>query len=234
MNFTKLIAHRGLHNDKTPENSMASFVSAINAGYAIELDIRFTADYKIVVFHDRTLNRMCGIDEKVCDFTYEQLDFLRLGGTDEKIPLLSDVLKITDGKVPLLIEIKEDCPSYEMQRRLSKLMRGYKGEWAVQSFNPISILMFRLFSKETPRGILISKFKPYKDIRHILRNICSYPIVWQTLTKPVFISCDLRSISFEQIEQAFKVGCDLFSWTAKGKELIKEALKFSDSVIFEI
>ncbi len=234
MEFPRLIAHRGLHNDKIPENSVPAFIAAVKGGYGIELDVRFTADYKIVVFHDKTLERMCGIEGRVSDFTYEQLCCFTLKNTNQKIPLLSEVLKAVDGKASLLIEIKEDCPTLEMYKRLSKLMKNYNGIWAVQSFNPFAVLWFRLFSKETPRGMLISEFEATKDFKHFLRYLCSFPIVWKLIAAPDFINCDLRSISFKQIEQAFNAGCGLMSWTAKGKELIDEALKFSDNVIFDI
>lgn len=234
MNFPKLIAHRGLHNEKIPENSIPAFIAAMKGGYGIELDVRFTSDYKIVVFHDKTLERMCAVEGKVSDFTYEQLCCFTLKETNQRIPLLSEVLRVVDGKAPLLIEIKEDCPSFEMYRRLSTLMKNYRGDWAVQSFNPLAVLWFRLFSKQTVRGMLISEFDAKKDIKHFLRYLCSFPAVWKTLAAPDFINCDLRSISFKQIEQAFNAGCELFCWTAKGKELIKEASKFSDSVIFDL
>lgn len=234
MDFGKLIAHRGVHNNIIPENSMAAFSLAIKRGLAIELDVRLTADKKLVVFHDKDLTRMCGVEGNISHFTYVQLCCFTLGNTKERIPLLSDVLKLVSGKVFLLIEIKEDCPLIDTEKRLSHLMKDYDGEWAVQSFNPLSILWFRLFDSNVCRGVLTSKFKPFKSLKHMLRYLCSFPVVWNTIAKPDFISCDLRSITFKNIEESFKYGTQLFSWTAKGKELIEEALKFSDSVIFDI
>ncbi len=233
MDFPKLIAHRGLHSDTIPENSLTAFKAAVDMGYGIELDVRLTADCKLVVFHDRDLKRMCNIDGRLSHFTYEQLCCFKLLDTNERIPLLSEVLKLVNGRVPLLIEVKDRECSFEIQKRLTKLMRGYKGKWAVQSFNPFTIMLFRLFAKDVKRGVIISQFMKKKDFYSIRRYLCSFPVVWETLTKPDFISCDLRSISFTQIEQAFNAGADLFTWTAKGKELTDEALKFSDSVIFE-
>lgn len=233
MDFPKLIAHRGLHSDAIPENSLAAFKAAAKSGYAIELDVRLTADCRLVVFHDEDLKRMCNVEGKISHFTYEQLCCFRLLDSDERIPLLSDVLKLVNGSVPLLIEVKNGESTFEIQKRLTRIMKGYKGKWAVQSFNPFTIMLFRLFAKDVKRGVLISQFLKEKDVNSIVRYLCSFPVVWKTLAKPDFISCDLRSISFTQIEQAFNAGADLFTWTAKGKELINEALKFSDSVIFE-
>ncbi len=234
MDFGQLIAHRGLHNSSVPENSLKAFAHAIKKNLPIELDVRLTADKKLVVFHDKDLSRMCGVDGKLSHFTYEQLRCFTLGNSEEHIPLLSDVLKLVAGRVPLLIEIKEGCPLIETEKRLSRLMKSYKGEWAVQAFNPLSMLWFRLFDTNVVRGSLISQFKPFQSPLHILKYLCSFSVVWSNIAKPDFISCDLRSITFKQIEDSFKHGTKLYSWTANSKELIDEALKFSDSVIFEL
>ena len=69
-----------------PENSMAAFANAVEHGYGIELDIQLTKDKQLVVFHDHTLTRMCGIDLPVCEMTYEELQKCTLGDTEEKNP----------------------------------------------------------------------------------------------------------------------------------------------------
>ena len=64
-------AHRGLHdnNSDAPENSMAAFRKAVDAGYGIELDVQLTKDRIPVIFHDDTLKRVCGVDGYVKDYT---------------------------------------------------------------------------------------------------------------------------------------------------------------------
>ena len=84
-------AHRGLWDAQSPENSLSAFQKAVDAGYGIEFDIHKTKDGQVVVFHDDTLMRMCGVEGKVEDKTLAELRRLRLGGTDEKIPLLSEM-----------------------------------------------------------------------------------------------------------------------------------------------
>ena len=103
----QLFAHRGLFNPKLgiPENSMPAFSRAIEKGYGIELDVQITKDNRIVVFHDYSLGRMCGIDIPLETKTYAELQELCLQNTRETIPLLSDVLKLVNGQVPLLVEI---------------------------------------------------------------------------------------------------------------------------------
>ena len=127
MDFGKYIAHRGLHSELVPENSLTAFRLAVEKCLSIELDVRLTKDCRIVVFHDNDLMRMCGIEGKVFDYTYEQLSAFKLKNSDEKIPLLSEVLKTVDGKVPLLIELKGGAPFGELESRVDHMMKKYKG-----------------------------------------------------------------------------------------------------------
>lgn len=159
MDFGKYIAHRGLHSELVPENSLTAFRLAVEKCLSIELDVRLTKDCRIVVFHDNDLMRMCGIEGKVFDYTYEQLSAFKLKNSDEKIPLLSEVLKIVDGKVPLLIELKGGAPFGELESRVDHMMKKYKGEFAVQSFNPFSVMWFRFHSPKVTRGQLVSKYR---------------------------------------------------------------------------
>ena len=67
------VAHRGLHGNGIPENSVPAFLKAIEAGYAIETDVRLSKDGVPVVFHDDTLVRMTGRNGRVESLTAEQL-----------------------------------------------------------------------------------------------------------------------------------------------------------------
>ena len=74
-------AHRGLHDGGKAENSLSAFAAAKAAGYGIELDVRLTKDGEMVVFHDSTLNRICGVEGRVADFTLDELRKFRLSDT---------------------------------------------------------------------------------------------------------------------------------------------------------
>ena len=100
------IAHRGLHDKNTPENSLAAFSKAIEKGFAIELDVQLLSDDTVVVFHDTSLSRMTGNDGYIKFLNKNDLKVLKLKGTKEHIPTFEEVLNLVDGKTPLLIEIK--------------------------------------------------------------------------------------------------------------------------------
>ena len=106
----KPFAHRGYFNkeDGIPENSIPAFERAVKSGFGIELDVHILKDGAIVVFHDDSLNRMTGVNKNLKDLTYDEIKDLKLNGTSFGIPLFIDVLKIVDGKVPILIELKYD------------------------------------------------------------------------------------------------------------------------------
>ena len=99
-------AHRGLHNDEIPENSLAAFEAACEAGHGIELDIQLSKDGEVMVFHDYTLIRMTGKEGKVCDYTAAELKSTSLKGTDQTIPTFAEVLDLVNGRVPILVELK--------------------------------------------------------------------------------------------------------------------------------
>lgn len=233
MDFPSLIAHRGLHNEAFPENSMGAFKNAVSHGLAIELDVHLTKDCRLVAFHDSNLERMTGVDAEIEDFTYEQLTALKLKDTEEKIPLLHDVLKEISGKVPLVIEIKEGSPVGILEKRLYTLMKNYKGDWCVMSFNPLRIGWFKKFAPEVVRGMLLSRHKKKLTLNYIKKYITSLTPVHNTLASPDFIAYDLRSVTMDALMDAFSCGCPLLGWTAQNEETLTEALKFCVGVIFE-
>ena len=154
--------------------------------------------------------------------------------TSEKIPSLSDVLKIVYGKVPLLVEIKSAFKNFgRIEKMLARQMRSYKGKWAVQSFNPFSLYRFGKIVPKVPRGQLITKFKGTDKLANFFQNVLVKPFFWKRFSKPKFLSYDLKYISMDILILAVENNCDLFTWTASTPELLTEAEKFSDSIIFE-
>jgi glycerophosphoryl diester phosphodiesterase len=103
-------AHRGLWDptrpERQPENSIAAFEAAARAGVGCELDVRTTADGRIIVFHDATLERMCGRPERVDALDFRDVRLARLPDGSQ-IPTLEEALEAMSG-LPTLVEIKID------------------------------------------------------------------------------------------------------------------------------
>ena len=132
-------AHRGLFDNggDAPENSIKAFRRAADAGFGIEMDVQVTKDGIPVVFHDFTLERMCGEEGKVCDYSWQELRRFQLVESQEGIPLLEDVLKAVDGRVPLIVEIKVEWMDLSVCPAADELLRGYQGLYCIESFNPL-------------------------------------------------------------------------------------------------
>ena len=116
-------AHRGLHNAERAENSISAFRHSVELGFGIELDVRLSKDGVLVVFHDDTLDRMTGLSGRVIDYTAEELSAMRLAGTEDGIPTFSEVLSLIGGRVPLLVEIKEDASVSEVGLKTAEMLK---------------------------------------------------------------------------------------------------------------
>ena len=225
-----LIAHRGVHDKNIPENSIEAFKIAISNKYIIELDLHILKDNKIIVFHDDNLYRMTGIRKKVKECTYEEIKELKLNNTESRIPLFKDVLNLVDGKVPILIELKTDNKVGKLEKELTKLLTGYKGEYAIQSFNPLSIFYFKNYYPNIIRGQLSCAFKEEKMnffSRYVLKNLC-----FNFLTKPDFVSYDIHDISKKEVEK-LREKYLMLGWTVKTKKEFEETKKYFDNIICE-
>ena len=142
--YGRNFAHRGLHKlDKSvPENSIPAFDAAARIGYGIELDVRLSADGRVVVFHDDDLKRICGVDARVDELSWDELSTLKLCGTPNHIPLFSEVLAVIDGRCPIIVELKRGRRHAELCRKTYELLRSYKGRYCVESFDPRIVFWF--------------------------------------------------------------------------------------------
>ena len=131
-----------LEEEIIPENSIPAFVRAVAAGYGIELDTQTPADGRVVVFHDESLLRMCGVDKNLHDCTYDELMKYKLLETDYKIPLFEDVLKVIAGKVPLIVEVKSEGNYRRTTRLTAEYLYAYRGTYCVESFHPLVLNWF--------------------------------------------------------------------------------------------
>ena len=227
-------AHRGLHdnNSDTPENSMAAFRRAVEAGYGIEFDVQLTKDRIPVVFHDETLDRVCGIPGKVRDFTFQELQQFPLCKSQERIPLFAEFLKLVDGKVPLIVEIKVHEKAADVCEKADELLRGYKGVYCVESFHPYAMKWYKEHRPEVIRGQLSTDFdkpgrketKTEKMVHYLLTNF---------LCRPDFIAYDHR-----HKRNLSRLVCQIFrplnvTWTIKSQAELDASLNDFDLFIFE-
>lgn len=228
-------AHRGLHDNKTeaPENSMAAFKKAIDAGYGIEMDVQLTKDRIPVVYHDETLKRVCGVEGNVRDYTYEQLQQFNLCSSNEKIPLFADFLKLVDGKVPLIIEIKIHEDYKVVCQIADELIKKYNGVYCIESFNPHAVKWYKEHRPEVIRGQLSSRLAP-KGEREPFLYLMSHYLLFNCVAKPDFIAYDhlhknnISRTLCQHLYHALSV-----AWTIKSQEQLDNSRKQFDLFIFE-
>lgn len=229
-----MYAHRGLHNGERAENSMSAFRAAVEGGYGIELDVRLSRDGKLVVFHDDTLDRVCGREGKVIDFTADELATFSLNGTSDGIPLFTDVLRLVDGRVPILVEIKEDPGNSRVSEKTCEILRDYEGEYIIESFNPLSLRTVKGIMPHIPRGILSHRYYSYEQYRKPLYFILQ-SLLLNFLYRPAFIAYDHRHASafgLRLIRTLFRT--PTLAWTVRSAEEEATARKNGfDGIIFE-
>ena len=158
-------AHRGLHGDGAAENSLTAFRLAVEGGYGIELDIRLSRDGELVVFHDETLERVCGDPRRVVDLELSELRSMRLSGTEDTVPTLREVLELVAGRVPLLIEIKLAPGESGVAEKFIEEIRDYGGEYIVESFNPMALRYVRRSRSDILIGILSAPYTRNKKLK---------------------------------------------------------------------
>ena len=228
-------AHRGLHDNHSdaPENSMKAFQKAVDAGYGIEMDIQLTKDKIPVVFHDETLNRMCGVEGKVWEFTFEELQKLTLAESEERIPKFEEVLALVGGKVPLIVEYKLDVPSTEVCEIADPMLQAYNGIYCIESFHPFAVKWYREHRPEVIRGQLsqdFSKQEKYKGkfIYWLLSNLLT-----NVLTRPDFIAYNHKDADMFSRKVCSLMGALPVAYTIKSQEEYEKVKDQFELFIFD-
>ena len=233
----RLYAHRGLYDNATeaPENSMAAFRKAVENDYGIELDIQLTKDDVIVVCHDFDLKRVCGVDKKIRDLTYAQLQQYTLYDSKETVPKLEEVLALVDGKVPLIVEYKSEDTKTLLFQLGDEMLSRYAGLYCVESFNPLLVLWYRRHHNDVMRGILSDSYikegitglpKPaYMMLRNLLFNFA---------IKPDFVAYHhiyYKDLSRTLCHKLYKAPA--VPWTIQSQQQLKDREKDFDLFIFD-
>ena len=213
-------APRGYHdgNVSVPENSLSSFVAAIDAGYGIELDVQLSSDKVPMVFHDADLARICGVEGKIWEYTCAELQQMKLFDTDETIPTLQEALELIDGQVPILVEYKMDKVDTDVCAYSHELLKNYDGPYAVQSFHPFALFWYRQNAKDIPRGILAKNFlrdNKEKGEKSDIIDFLTTNLMLNVIGYPDFIAFDYQDADFYALKLTRLMGAKTSTWTLK-------------------
>jgi len=228
-------AHRGLFDNQSnaPENSLAAFKKAVDAGYGIELDVQLSKDDKLVVFHDATLKRMCGINGNVWDYTLEELQQMKLLDSNETIPTFEQFLDIVNGKVPFILEFKLDRAQTRVCELANEVLKNYTGIYCIESFHPLALMWYRKNRPDVLRGQLCEEFfrnEQYKG--KLLYMILPY-LLTNILTKPDFIAYNHKHAHNISRRICRMMGALSVTYTIKSVEEYERAKDKFDLFIFD-
>lgn len=229
-------AHRGLHGNGVPENSMEAFRLALENGYGIELDVHLMADGNLAVIHDASLKRTAGADVKIEDLVTAQLQYYYLEGTQEQIPEFRQVLELFAGKAPLIIELKAERNNHAaLSEAVCKMLESYNGAYCLESFDPRCIYWLRKNRPQEIRGQLSQNFVKNKSSKlpFILKWVLTTNIL-NFLTRPDFISyqfCDRKRLGVDICRKLWKI--QGVTWTLRNLDEHKDAAIENWLPIFE-
>ncbi|WP_018683330.1 glycerophosphodiester phosphodiesterase family protein [Actinokineospora enzanensis] len=230
--FSGPVAHRGLHGTGVPENSLGAFEAAAAAGYAIELDVHLSADGQVVVMHDPSALRMTGRDVLISTVAAAELGGLRLDGTEEGVPVLREVFDLVAGRVPVLVEVKAGNPVERIGAAVVAEIRRYRGEVAVQSFDPRIVLWLRRHAPEVVRGQLSGSMRG--EGLPLTHRLLLRSMLLNVLTRPDFLAYEVTALPNVLVSLwRWLLRAPLLAWTVRTPDQLEVARRTRATPIFE-
>lgn len=239
------IAHRCLHDptQRRPENSMAAAQAAVEAGLGIELDLQLSADGEAMVFHDYETQRLTGQAGRTNQRTAQELKALGLLDSDAPMPTLNELLALVQGRVPLLIELKDQSGMFgpsdgRLEAATAQALEGYSGPTAVMSFNPFMVGHLAKLAPQIARGLTTYEFPAHElgvrltteqeKHRQWLASIAAYDEVGAS-----FISHHWRDLGAPRVAELKGQGADVLCWTVRSVEDEQIARRVAQNITFE-
>jgi len=207
--------HRGLAKKKFKENTIQSFKYCFKRKFGIETDLQVTKDNKLVCFHDFNLKRKFKLNFNVKDINYPKLKKIS-NKNKAPIPLLKDLLKISNNKHRLLLEIK---PLLNNQNLMSLVNLTKKKK------------KIRLFSFKEKNLINLYKLNKGLSLGLLFLSNSNLRVIKSKSKKPHVKFLGLEK-SFLSNKKLTKIRKPIFYYTVKRKDLFKK-YKNSKNLIFE-
>lgn len=225
------LAHRGLHGDGVPENSLAAFRAAAAAGYGVELDVLLSRDGVPVVHHDATVTRLTGQPGRIRQLTAAQLADLRLSGTDEHVPTLAEALAVLRD-VPVMVEVKQGRLRVGgLESAIAAILDEHAGPVCVASFNPAAVRWFRKRRPEVVRVLTASPLDGNSLPAVVRRRLAALKDL--ASVAPAAVSYDLTGLPNAATDAWRELGGAIVTWTVRDAADLAKAREVADNLIFE-
>jgi len=177
---TWVIAHRGF-SGRAPENTVAALREAIAIGADMaEIDVTLTADERVVVIHDETLDRTTDGNGLVAEYGFDEIRGLDAGSwfaprfAGEKVPTLGEVLDTSKGRILLNVEIKTEAVDRGISDKVAAAIqeRGMTDQVVVSSFSPTALEQMHAIAPEIRTAVLYNpKLHRGEDPAEIVRGV---------------------------------------------------------------
>lgn len=237
------VAHRAYHDLAAgrPENSLEAVRAAVQAGYGIEIDVQPSADGVAMVFHDYTLERLTDEQGPVNARTAAELGAIRLKGGATGIPTLAQVLAEIGGRVPLVVELKDQSrrmgpAAPVLETAVAADLAGYEGPVAVMSFNPEMMAAMARLAPQVPRGLTTYPFQPedFGDAPDAAARAAQLTAIGDyERVGASFVSHHWKDLDAPRLAELKAGGARLLCWTIRSAEEEAQARRAADGVTFE-
>ena len=220
------VAHRGYHdlNKLVWENTLSAFSRAVDAGFAIECDLHYASDGVPIIFHDEDLKRLCNLNGDIRERTSRELGLIAIGGTNDKIPTLSQLLDLVQGKVPLVLELKgREADDEGFAESVLEVLQGYEGKVALMSFDHWLLRDLKALEAPYPLGLTANGNTPEEIKTH---------------AAAMEIGLDFISFYYGDLPNAFITGergkgIPVITWTVRDEEARRRTFENADQMTFE-
>jgi len=235
------IAHRALHDRALGriENSISAVRAAVAAGYAIEIDLQLSSDGVAMVFHDDGLDRLTQETGPVSARTAAALGDIPLRDSRDTIPTLARILDEVAGRVPLLIEIKDQSLAMadtdaRLETATATALASYGGPVAVMSFNPASVAHMARLAPGVARGITTSAYDP-ADWAPLPASLCDRlrAVPDYDKTGASFISHEAADLDRDRVAELKAKGAAILCWTIRSPQDEASARRIAENITFE-
>ncbi|MFK7903246.1 MAG: glycerophosphodiester phosphodiesterase family protein [Nitratireductor sp.] len=220
------ITHRGLHDASAGkiENSVSAIKASIENGFSIEVDLQLSKDRIPIVFHDFTLDRLTSESGSLRKLNAEEICQIELTNSQDKIANLSDVLKIVDGKVGLVLELKgvEGDDEGYVQSVIDHL-KDYGGNVVLMSFDHWLIKDALEINERPAIGYVSEGDDAHYDKHQAFINEHAVD----------FISYNVKDLPCAFTTEFKKSDKPIICWTVSSEELMRHAYIYADQITFE-
>ncbi|MCG8915665.1 glycerophosphodiester phosphodiesterase [Actinokineospora sp. PR83] len=225
------IAHRGLYDAENPENSLAAFGRAVARGVPFEFDVQVSRDWQPFVVHDRDLSRVVGRPTApIAELDASEVREMRVAVGGLPVPTLEDVLALVDGTVPVVVDVRRwgFAADDRLENAVAERIRGYGGEFVLQSFDPVAVHRLRARVPDRAVGQVSGSLPSAGAVKRLLGRA----MLTNAVTHPDFITYELGELPSRAVTFWRGRGRPVIAYSAHSPEDERRAAELADNVFF--